>query len=574
MRWIWISLLWFALLGSAAVLRLQGSGFLLPQRPGPDTVVLEQELRLLQSEDPSYERQHRFGLYPELLPILTETISDDNWEPLLAEAELDQHLSAAAKPRSTIRATVAWLSLISIPATFWIARCFLSPPWPWIAAALAAFSLLTQWYAQQGRPHGAASALLVLAVASALHLRRQPSWRAYLLCGLAVGIAAGALQYGYAALLCLACAIYRRETSSAAAHFPWPFGVLLAGMALALASWVFYSFPGADHRNIVTEAAKQQSSLVNLGGHALHLSALNGGGAIKTMSALLSYEPVLTLLALLALVGFRSWGKVFHGDLSVVLAFFVPYCALMLLYEGVYGRFLLPLVPFLAVAASAALARPRWPHWTRVTITATSVVFAFSTCVALWKLRTREDTLSLAGTWIREHIAPSSERILVLPSVTLPIFSTQAALLAEPRRGQDPSQPWHRYQHRLVQAGWHPGGGHDLRALNLMALGSLEAARADPEKWIDAQAGDYILIEVREGSGWSGLPLLRHAIRTRFDLVVRWQPDEHSPWRHLSVEYQDHEFPQRPWWFARVFAAERTGPVLELYRRRTHSVPK
>jgi hypothetical protein len=254
----------------------------------------------------------------------------------------------------------------------------------------------------------------------------------------------------------------------------------------------------------------------------------------------------------------------------VVLAFVVPYAALMLIYQGVYARFLLPLVPFLACALAALLqqlrARARSGRPVEL-LAAFAVLFQAADCVQLARLRSRPDTLTLAAEWI-ERERPAQDRILVLPNITLPLFSTPESLAMEPARAQDPSLPWHVYQHRLLAEGNLPAGGRDVRALNLRGRVNAEGEWLRDAGWAEELPGDTVVIELRERSGWKGLVPLRAELQQHFQLAASFAPDERSHWKALPIEYQDFELPERPWWFLRVWQAERTGPVLEVYTRR------
>lgn len=558
-----------ALILAAGALRFSGVGFLLPQRVGPDTVVLEQEVRLLTRPGSEERRQHQLGLYPELLPFLASSFAAADWEQPLHSGTLPEHLAQAAHLRVEIRQWIAALSLIGILATFWIARSFLSPPWALFASALVAFSLLTQWYAQEGRPHGAASALLVLAVAAALELRRAESVRTHMLAGLALGFAAGALQYGFAALPSYLAALLLSPRRPRC----WS-GLVLGLLMYGACLLVFYQQPGPEHVTSVTQAAESHGALFSIAGHALNLYGMNGKGSLVTFSALWAYEPLLlagglTMLVVWIVRSARARWQ-YSPDLLVVLAFVVPYAALMLIYQGIYARFLLPLVPFLACAMAALFERicagGRSVRPVQ-TLAGCVLVFQAADCVQLARLRSRPDTLTQAAEWI-ERERPAEERTLVLPNITLPLFSSPESLSAEPNRARDPSLPWHVYQHRLLAEGKLPAGGRDVRALDVRGLVDAEGNWLPNPTWAQELPGDTVVIEVRERSGWKGLEPMRAELQRHYQLAASFAPDQSSHWKGLPIEYQDFELPERPWWFLRVWQAECTGPVLEVYTRR------
>ena len=73
-----------------------------------------------------------------------------------------------------VRRTIAALSLLIVPATYAIARCWLGPGWSLVAAAFTLVSLLMQSLAEQARLHAVVAAMAAVAVAACLWMRRRP----------------------------------------------------------------------------------------------------------------------------------------------------------------------------------------------------------------------------------------------------------------------------------------------------------------------------------------------------------------------------------------------------------------
>ena len=154
----------------ALALRLTGLGFGLPQAHEPDLryVVNLEWLREGIDFDASTELKQ---WYPLLVPRLTALAPAVG--PAPAGAALEEHLAAAAAPVVQLRATVALLAALVVPATFLLARRFLASGWSLLAAALSATSLLHLVFSQQARPHGATATTFTLAVLGAMALRRR-----------------------------------------------------------------------------------------------------------------------------------------------------------------------------------------------------------------------------------------------------------------------------------------------------------------------------------------------------------------------------------------------------------------
>ena len=209
-----------AIVASSAWLGSTGVGFLLPHSTEPDGQVLESEVRYLQSDQKSADRGHGAGLYPQLLPRIAAPFVPA--EGAVASGDdLSAHLLAAGATRRAIRLVLALLAVLCVPATWWIARRFLAPAWSLAAAAFMATSFLCLWFAQQERPHGAAAGFAALAVVAALRLRRDPSPASFVIAGIAMGLAVGALQSGVAVLLPFAAALLLRERTTRRAPLAW-----------------------------------------------------------------------------------------------------------------------------------------------------------------------------------------------------------------------------------------------------------------------------------------------------------------------------------------------------------------
>jgi hypothetical protein len=155
-----------AVLAGSAVLRFTGLDWLLPSLIEQDAHIPVQ-VRLMDGDPTEAARALNWGTYPHLVARLTRWLTPDERRVPPAEGgdvDLALHLARASWPVLRVRLVVALLSLLAVPATWLLARRFLSPAWSLLAAALVGTSLLAVHFGAQARAHGAAVGLFVLAV--------------------------------------------------------------------------------------------------------------------------------------------------------------------------------------------------------------------------------------------------------------------------------------------------------------------------------------------------------------------------------------------------------------------------
>jgi hypothetical protein len=484
-----------ALVALSLALRWFGLGCQLPQFVPVDSLVLASEVEVLRHHgDPSYRLWP--NLYPRLIPELVRllpTETPDDPPP----RTLEEHLARARAPYVRVGIVVALLSVLLVPGTYLLARRFLERAWSLLAAALAATSVLFLWFSQQGRPHGAATSVILLAVLAALRLRRRPTFSSYVLAGIALGAAIGTLQSGVAALLPFAAAFLLRKKDQGlelasvrgsdlppdepsgpepridGASFASPWFVALSLAIVGLLAFALYpSMKGtpAFRGEPPGPAFALHGSLVTLMGHAISLTNFNGDGFALLARALWSYDPLIAatfalgaVVLLVALVGLwtrrssRARSAVASSDtrrdLLVVLAFAVPYAAAIGLYHFSGQRFLLPLLPYIACVAAFGL-RALWklaqPRGVALRSAAAALVAAILAVQAfgamkLSRIRSRPDTATEAATWLREHLPSKSDLVLLGPGFDLPLLLTPDALARNEER-PNLSQRWYTYQ--------------------------------------------------------------------------------------------------------------------------------
>ncbi len=573
---LWLlALLFLCVLGS--LLRHTGIAFALPHSMESDGGVIVRQVALLEEGSDDPWREDSWSYYPHLVARCTALFT--RAEPLPAKsASLEEHLHAASAPHMRVRGTVAVLSLLILPATWFLARRALSNRGTFFATLLVTFSQLDLCFSQEARAHAPAAAFAALTVVACLRLRERPGVSSYLLAGLAAALAIGTLQSGIAVLFPLAAAHFLRERDTS------PRGVsLLASIAgalalIALAVIVLYPFtftskPTAD----TPEFYVRPDGNVQFFGHTLFLDQFDGKGFAHVWGTLVSFEPVLLALALCGVVlwlvrGIESSTSRFPRGLLVALAYVVPYLVVIGLYERTYERFVLQLLPFLAFAAGwlvEELARTR-PTFTRVLRLAV-LVFVTLAANALIRLRHAPDTGTRAAEWITANVAPN-ESVALLPYADVPLVRTDAALDDAQGLGDTPKlqvlSPWMNYQCRR-RALLPAAPRFDLRTPRLARKHDRDLAAADPIEYFRAQGSRWVVVPVAAAySGWEILAHVHAALRERAKLAVSIpKSSDESPNGELPLDVGDSSaWWRRNWTWSLLSGHATIGDVLEIYR--------
>lgn len=569
------SLPWILLLCTAALgLRLWGLGWMLPQRMEPDAQVVVQT-RILHDAD--REQAEWFGTYGLFTAYAAALLPAPRQAEATADMSLSEHRRNASAEVVRVRLAVALLSLLIIPATWWLARQALGAPAALLATALMATSLLHLSMSQQARPHGVACALYLLAVLAALHLRRRPDWRAYVLAGITAGLAGGALQSGLSVLPALAVAHLFRERGRG----PSSFWRILVPIAIVVALLAFF-YPLLVGQTV--SMFQVDGGSFSQGAHRVRLDLFNGKGLPHMLWSLWSYEPTILILGAvglplaLARLPRSSAGR---RDLLVALAFALPYVAAFGIFEGFQERMLLPLLPYLAVLAAFPLdtALRRSPTRARPAVAAVALlVLAFPAAMALKlsALRTTDDTLEQAADWIAEHAQVEEDVVLVTFPLDLPLFQDDAALAIN--REVIPDVPdfyprltrWFKYQSYDVQARLAPERPAAERFGLVYARPAEyagDAARAQAA--LERSDARYAVVELfgpeREVPGNTRIAENIAAQGRRVARFAPWRDVESSD---LPFEHEGLPSHRQAHVVGYLLAAERMGPVIEVYELR------
>ncbi len=574
-----------AVVAFALVLRARGIDHLLPYKTEPDGHIVSQAV-LMRAHDPAPEENRNWGKYPHvvarvasLFPLLEEEALPP--EHRSTETGLDAHLAAASRPFLVTRWTVLGFSLLAVLGTGLAARRFLPAPWALVAAAFTATSLLAMNYAQQARPHAAASGCILMAVVAALHLRREPSVKSWALAGGASAVAVGSLQFGASVLASVAAAFLLRDRSRSPGAGRTALGMALFVALLAASVPLFQSYlldgPAEGDEAVFEVRGKR----LHTGGHVIYLNAFDGSGFGKVAYTLATHEPGLTALAVVGLLALCVPRRRAKGptpgrgrDLLVVLAHALPFVVVVGMYRATFARFALPLVPYLALLAACGtreLARLAGAAFARavpgrVTVVAVCVlVFALPTAV-VWRLgtvRSSPDTLALAAEYIAGLPDAADARIVAAYDVDLPAFRREPLAGYHPVMLEEINSPytWVRYQ-RTIPLELRPEPW-DLKAVRI------GPNMARPREVLMAADPTYVVLR----RSTTGSESLRAILAESGELLTTISPhrpgvaDEH-PFEYLLLMSRSRVLLTPIPMAKRVFDAERPGPVIEIYRWR------
>lgn len=574
-RATWAALALLVVLALAS--RLCGIGFLAPHLMEPDGLVVDYQMRVIDGRGPETAAHPLYAYYPHLVARAAMLVPE-SWVAPDEPRTLVDHLRVAGAFRLRARIAVTILSLLAIPLSWWLARRFLPDPWPLLAAALVAGSPFVLWFAQQARPHAAATSLMLLAVCAAVHLRRAGGWRAWLAVALATGLAIGSLQNGVAVLGAVGVAILLRVAKDR-----WR---ILAGaaavvaIAAAFVPWLYpFLFAGGERDGVGVAS----DGTLAVSRHQVFLHLFNGRGFPVVWRTFADYDPLLCGGALLGLAAavvapFALRGKLGREralDLAVVLAFALPYLVVIGLYQRTYQRFALPLVPFVALLAAFGL----WAAWRgarRISPAAGTCVAALAVLVAAaeiaWSfrigvVRARRDTVQQAAAWILRHVQPGTERVDVMPGLDLPILRTPESIARDGLQRDEQSLPWFRRQsdprRPAIEA-----PAYDLAWMDLVADANRARAKADPVGFARSLTGKYAVVIVWPQGFRAALWAVREGLRAEYEIEARFAPDDPDVGEHLPLAHQDDELPYRNPWAWRAATARCFGPTIEIYRRR------
>ncbi len=562
----WIAVLAIFVLRLAV--SLHGIDHGLPEAYEPDIQLVRQSLHF-RGEAPA--TPEHLAAYPQLVSRLMALMPRPSAiGAISAGEELDAHLAFAARDFHASRLVVAILGACAVPLTWILARHFLARSWALLASVFLATSLLHFDYSQQARPHAPLATFVLAALLASAALARRPSPARYLLAGVTAGLPVGALHSGALVLFAgLAAHLYAARARGWRAHL-WLFVPVLF-VALSLILFYPFLFDG-------TVLSLQGTPDEGPSDFPHRINTLDGSGFAKLWGFFLDYDPLMWGLALAgacvwvvrAIRARRLGEPESRTELVVFAAGLLPYLIVIGIYSRTFVRFLEPLVPFAAVAAAwsvrelarsvGMLSRARIALWASIVLI---ILFPTYSIVRLANLRAAPDTYTLCADWIRAHADIGSDRILVTPTISLPLFQVVVRGDAQDLRASPAALVWYRYLWDLpVEAlpfpVWHmlPITRGGVPYTSVLEYPGTPARAAEI---LTNLRGTYAVVT----SGGKPLDIVRDAAIAKGELVGRV-----SPWNDDSVELpMGLDFYGRLYWW-KVLKARHYGPLLEIYRLR------
>lgn len=558
--WGWRAVLVLTLL--AAGVRWYGAGYLLPHAPEIHERVWVRQLELLRSQAPHPERDVDFGYYPQI-PVRLALWTQPS-EAVASPRTSAEHAEASARDLLHLRRVGALLAALIVPATWLLARAFVGRGAALLAATLAAGSVLHVFLSQHARPHASGAAATTIALVAALELARRPSWRAYLGAGAAFALALSVLQSALAVAPALLAAHVVRARGPNEPGWRGLLALVTLPLAAVPVAYPFLFAASAGEDAAVLAAGDRR---LDFSGHKVFLDQFSGRGFGALARALANYDPVLSCAAcagaITALFAARKLARELdRRALVVVTAFALPYALVVGLYDLTYERFVLPLVPLLAVAGGFAVERVRSARW-RAFAASVLVVAALVPSARLAHVHAQRDTQSALADWVAARSARDARPLWLAPSLDVPLVRDGASLALV----TDPSSPkstvWLRYQAAL-SATDRAGVGRPIATLFARDLAAAQLATEAPDVFLDGLGRSWIAMRPDLSSQRPPLRSMHAALRARAKLVARFSPyaseDETRPF-----DYTDDWQKRRRWWFALLWLAKRPGPVIEVF---------
>ncbi|MFN0243248.1 MAG: hypothetical protein ACKVWV_10190 [Planctomycetota bacterium] len=352
--------------------------------------------------------------------------------------------------------------------------------------------------------------------------------------------------------------------------------------SLAIAAFVGALFqPRADLHTVPVEVAGlgYRGTSFEFYGHSVLLGLFDGGGFRTVAETLWIFEPQWLVLGALALVPWQRSSatcardtRAKARDVWIVLAYAVPYALAIGMYARTFERFVLPLVPLVVILGAAFAERvlehapgARARTALAAAVLAITVAAPAAAAVLLARVRGAEDTPTRAAQWIRTHLDPNDDRVLLVPYLDLPLVRNERALVEGTKTGW--ATPWRAYQQSFAEP-LATDTGYALHDLSRASADARAQLASDPVAHFRALGMRYVAIALPYFS--ADEPTIGHyhrALRRDAERVVRVTSGRHESEADVALEF---EYGARPypaplaWLLASWFEAP--GPVIEIYR--------
>jgi hypothetical protein len=566
-----------ALMLIALGVRLHSVAFALPFFQESDPHIFEQ-IGLLRHGDLTPELLQRSSIYPHLLGRIVVLFQD----PLLPPSDPDsmtlaQHLARAGGLHVLVRSIVSVASVFLIPGAWLLARRLFSPGWALFATTLVAFSLLNLQFGQQARPHSFAAPFFVFAVAAAVRMRNTPNLSSWLLCGLACGLSLAALQSGTSTLFPVAAAFFLREPEGRR-WLEWRvLPALLVAFVFVRVFWpfAFVSPPGAE--------TGVEAGTIRVSDQTLSFSEFTGEGFTTVFLTLWYYEPVQLILAelgvLVMIVSFvrrRSGDARKVKDALVMVAYAVPYAVVIGMHERAQQRFVVPLIPFVALLSTVGLRGAlRWvvggrPNEALVSRVAAAMALAVPVLAtsSFARVRSRPHTLGSVAAWIEDNVDPATERVGLHNLYDVPLVRRLENQFVDGQWGGEVRKPalygtpWAYYQHTIIGPGWR-GTRWWIEPMYHQGETNLREVMEDPEGYIRGLGLNYVVLPGEHGASFH--PLLQGMRETAMRIGTLEAKFPETERMRVETKYEGLDTPH---YTKFILTAPQLGPEVEIYRIR------
>jgi Dolichyl-phosphate-mannose-protein mannosyltransferase len=562
------------------VVRVWGIGYMLPMAKLGDASFLLAQVDMLRSKEPPNYGDPAINRYPFLMSRSIALFPDESRVAPDEKLGLAELLHRAGEPWRQARLVSVFYSLLLIPGTWWLARRFLGDAWALLAAAFVATSLLHVDFSAQEPPHALVTTLILFAILASIRLRRRGDVPSYLLAALCASLSIGALQSGFSVLPAVIAAVVLRERRDGAASPLWT-AAALAIVALAF-RW-FYPFHFVGEAEDLSLASETGERVLMLAGHKIYIDQFNGRGFLNMLHTMVCFDPLLLIAAiagalfLAVRIGRESTilrsplGK----DMLVVLAHAVPYFLVCGVYARTFERFVLPLLPSFACAGAYGVRslvawmsrRVELGKSASIALGAALPAMAAVPAIRLAEVRAAPGTQDLVADWI-EHDVAHDERIVVVPTIDLPLFPSESAMAEDEKKPN--RTDWLRYQARL-RPEQRVGERFDLWLAPSWREGGLGLLDKNPMKYFATYDARYVVLGTGAEPEPPALSRAREALNLHAKRVFRVSPERIDSGGTTAVVPR-HPDPgpgtpvfERPYAFW-LFDIERMGRTIEVFR--------
>lgn len=377
----------------AAKLRLDGIAWGLPDALKsysyhPDEfLTVGAAYRILQTGLPGFYN------YPSLYLYLTAVAASlGSWTGLIPN------------PYLCARLVTALMGVGAVGATFWAGRVMFGTAAGLIAAAILAIAPLHVQHSHFATVDVPSTLFVALALGFAGLILKRGSLRDYILAGVMAGLAAGTKYNASLVLASLIVAHYLHKRANRAVSGDQRIAIAVVVMALTqvittpgmfLQRDLFNQGMGYELRHVAT-------------GHGLVFAGTGSGFVFTLMNSLWwGLGPALAVM-LVAAVAYALWRR--DRNVLIILAYALPYYALISIAQVRFARYALPLYPgvallcaWMAVGVWERLKRgPRWVWAGLCGLVGVSTLFS---AVALDGLFTQPDPRDRAARWIVANVS-------------------------------------------------------------------------------------------------------------------------------------------------------------------------